>query len=76
MEFCLPFPIYFRRLVLEHSEKLYGPVIFYEDRIKYLRYITYLLRLLLDLVATGSVPSYGANCNHEQYPAASSRCAL
>ena len=41
-------------------------LIFYEDRIKYLTYKMYVLRLLLDLIATGNVPSYGANCNHEQ----------
>ena len=43
---CLHFPVYFRRLVLEHIDKLYGPVIFYEERIKYWRHITYVLRLI------------------------------
>lgn len=66
MELYLPYPIYFRGLVLEHSNKLYGPVIFYDDSIKYLKYITYVLRLLVDLIATGNVPSHGASYNHDQ----------
>ena len=73
------FPTCFRGLVLEHSDKLYGPVVFYEEEIKYSKYVTYVLILLLALNATGNVPSHEASCNHEQWPArysASSRCAL
>jgi hypothetical protein len=70
MELYLPIPMYICGLVLEHSNKLYGPVIFYDDSIKCLKYITYVLRLLVDLIATGNVPSYGASNSHGQWPAA------